>query len=75
MGGVEVEPHSFLISAVGGVSRQSYSQVAVPPGKQPPVPVEKVFVGASDSVWALWKRDNRLVPSDNRTTIRGTNSL
>jgi hypothetical protein len=34
-----------LISAVGGVSRQSYSLVAVPAGKQLPVTVEKRLVG------------------------------
>jgi len=34
-----------LISALCGVSRQSYSLVALPPGKQSPVTLEKRLVG------------------------------
>jgi len=34
-----------LISTVSGVIRQSYSLVALPPGKQPSVTVEKRLVG------------------------------
>jgi len=71
----EIGGRAPLISKVGGLCRQSYSLVALPPGKQPPVTVEKSLGGASNSVWTLWRRKKCPVSSDNRSTLTGTPSL
>jgi hypothetical protein len=38
-GGVAVETHVFLTSALVGVSGQLHAPAALPPGKEPPVPI------------------------------------
>jgi hypothetical protein len=46
------------------VSGQLQAPAALPPGKEPPVPIAG---RAPEQVWALWSTEKSLAPSGNRT--------
>jgi hypothetical protein len=49
------------------VSGQLHTQARLPPGKEPPVPIECEAGWATEPVWTLWRRGKYLAPVDNRT--------
>jgi hypothetical protein len=57
-GGLDVQIHIFLTSALVGGSVQLHVPVALPPGKEPPVFIGQEAGWAPEPVWTTWRREN-----------------
>jgi hypothetical protein len=67
-GVVEVQIHSFLTSALeGGERSASRPGRALPPGKEPPVPIVQEAGWAPEPVWTQRLEEKSFSPSRNRT--------
>jgi hypothetical protein len=65
-GGVEVQIHYFWPGHWLEVCGQLHAPAALPPGKEPPVPIGQEAGCAPEPVWTLWRREKSCT-AGNRT--------
>jgi hypothetical protein len=57
-GGVDVQIHVSLTSALAGGEWSASRPGRFTPGKEPPVPIGKEAGWAPEPVWTLWRSEN-----------------
>jgi len=68
-GGVKVEFQLFLTSALGDESGQLHATAALPLEREHAGSTEQESGWASNPVWTIWRRENPLALTGNRTTV------
>jgi hypothetical protein len=57
-GGVDVQSHIFLVSALVGGEWPASRPSRFTPGEKPPVPIAQEVVWTPEPVWTTWRTEN-----------------